>query len=75
MQMRYVHILEHVLVHRLELGLLLLDLLDVRPQEPRSLILQFRPEGLEYRGDGIAEINGLSPLAVFDFVVYVLLTA
>lgn len=74
-QMRYVHILEHILVHRLELGLMLLDLLYVRPQEPRSLILQLRPEGLEYRRDRIAEINGLSPLTVFDFVVYVLLTA
>ena len=73
--MRYVHILEHVLVYRLELGLMLLNLLYVRPQEPRPLILQLRPEGLEYRGDGIAEIDGLAPLTIFDFVVYVLLTA
>jgi hypothetical protein len=73
--MRYVHILEHILVYRLELGLMQLNLLYVRPQEPRSLILQLRPEGLEYRRDRIAEINGLSPLTVFDFVVYVFLAA
>ena len=74
-QMRYVHILEHILVYRLELGLMQLNLLYVRPQELRSLILQLRPERLEYRRDRIAEIDGLSPLTVFDFVVYVLLTA